>query len=100
MQQQPSSRQENRDALAPLLQHARVIVEQCEIVHVAQIAARAQYLFHKVIERIEHHVGEELAGQVADRQPAPSLVRGKQVIPRKVGIDGLLRVGAVRQAPC
>ena len=39
-----------------------------KVVHVADVAAGPHDFRHEMVERVEHHVGEELARQVADRQ--------------------------------
>lgn len=48
-----------------------------------------------MVKRIEVDIGEELTGQVADRQAAPSLERREQTIAREPQFDRLLRVRAV-----
>lgn len=74
---------------------ARIIPEQREVVDVTEIAARPQPLSHVVIELVEIHIREELAGEVSDRQTAPSFDRGQQIIARKVEMNGFLRIGPV-----
>ena len=59
------------------LQPRRVVGEQREVVHVAQMR-RPQHVGHEVVEAVEVDVREELARQVADRQPAAALVRREQ----------------------
>ena len=49
-----------------MCQHRRVVVEQREIVHVAQIPRRAQHLLDEVVQTVQVHVRKELARQVAD----------------------------------
>ena len=51
-----------------------------------------------MVETIQVDVGEELTGQVADGQPSPPLIRTEQVVPSKVEVHRLLRVGAVDDA--
>ena len=57
------------DAPAPPGQRRGAVVEQGEVVHVAQIARRAQHFLHEVAQAVEMDVGEERAGEVADGQP-------------------------------
>ena len=49
----------------------------------------------EVIERIEVHVGEELAGLVADRNPTPPLARREQIVAWKPHEYGFLRIASV-----
>ena len=50
---------------------------------------------YEVIEALEIQVGEELAGQVADRQAAAALEWREQVVALEVQVDRLLWVGAI-----
>ena len=63
---QPAAFEESGDAVPPLHESLGVIVEQREVVHVAQVALRPQNLLAEVVEAVEMDIGEELAGQVAD----------------------------------
>ena len=42
-----------------------------EVVHVSDVAARAESLLDEPVEPAQVEVGEVLRGQAADRQPAP-----------------------------
>ena len=66
MELQPPALQVGADPLPPLVELRGVVVEQCGVVDVAQVSARAQHLLAEVVEPVEMDVGEELAGQVAD----------------------------------
>jgi hypothetical protein len=66
-----SARQEIGDSVPPIRQHRRIVMEQREIVDVANVR-RLQHFGAEMIERIEVKVRQELAGEVADRQPAPA----------------------------
>ena len=55
------------DLQPQIRQHRGVIVEQRKVIHVAQIG-RLQDLGDEMIEAIEVNIGEELAGEIADRQ--------------------------------
>jgi len=87
--------QKRRDALLHIPQDLNVVVEQGKIVDVPHIALRAQDFLHEMVERIEIDVGERLARQVPDGQPAPPLDRGKQVVAGEENFDRLLRVGTI-----
>ena len=95
MQAQAAAFQEPGDAEPPALEAFGVVVEEREVVHVAQVALRSQHLLAEVVQAVEMDVGEELAGQVADGQAAPALERGEQVVAGVVERHRLLGVGAV-----
>jgi len=97
VQPEPPALQVAVDARAPDGQHTRVVMEQGEIGNVPDIGG-AQHFGHPVVEAVEVEVGEELAGQVASRQPAAAPVGLEQVIAGEVQLGGLLRVGAVHHA--
>ena len=80
MQRQASAGEIWRQPIAPAFQDLRVIVEQGEVVDVPNVAPHPQHLRAEMIEAIEVDVGEELAGQIADRQPAPPAIRLEQVV--------------------
>jgi hypothetical protein len=48
-----------------------------------------------VIEAVEIEVGEELAGQVADRQAAAALEWREQIVAIEIEVDRLLRVRGI-----
>ena len=95
MQAQPSPLEVGRDAVSPVFEPARVVVEQREVVHVAQVSLRPKHLLAEMVEPVEIEVGEELAGQVAYRKPAAALDRRQEVVARKPQVHGFLRVGTV-----
>ena len=95
MQREPAPGEVHADAPAPLRQHRGAVMEQGEVVHVAQVPQRAQDFLHEVVQAVEVDVGEELAGQVADGQPPAALEGGEQVVAGVVEMHRLLGVGAV-----
>lgn len=94
MQLQPPPLQETGDACAPLRQRGRIVMEQREIIDVAQIR-RAQHFRDEMVASVEIEIGEDLAGEVADREAAPPLEGREQVLAGEMQIDRLLRVGAI-----
>ena len=95
MQRQPPPGEISRDPLPPILEHRRVVLEQREIVDVAQIALWPQHFGAEMIEAIQVDIGEELACQIADWQTAPTQNRGQEIIAQVMDVNRLLRVGAV-----
>ena len=87
MERQASAGEIRGQPVAPALQNRPLVVEQGEVVDVADVAARLQDFFAEVIEAVEVDVGEKLAGQVADRQPAGAAIGLEQVVAGIVGID-------------
>lgn len=77
------------------LKTPRCVIETGGVVDVAQIEPAAQLFFHEMVEGIEINIGEELAGQISNRQAAPALQRRKQIIAGEVPVDFQLRVAAV-----
>ena len=98
MQAKPAAFQIAGNALLPLLQLVGAVVEQGEVVHVAQIALGAQHLLAEVVQSIQVQIGEELAGEVADRQPAAAFERREQIVAGIVDQHGLLPIAAVDDA--
>ena len=94
MQPQASRTQILLDPRPPLRQIRRIVVKQRKIVHVAEIGC-LENLSHKMIKTVEIEIAEELAGEVADRQPATQPEGLKQIVTVEVEIDRLLRVGPV-----
>lgn len=82
---------------SPLLGHARVVREQSEVVHVAQIRS-AQDFLDVVIDSVEVDVGEQLTGEVADRKTSTAVERREQIVACKVEIHRLLRVRSIDDA--
>ncbi len=70
-------------------------MEECEVVDKSDIPLGAQHFPAVVIESVQIDIGEELAGEVADRDAASSLERRKQVIAGIIKVDRLLRVGRI-----
>jgi len=70
-----------------------VIPEEEEVVHVAEIIARAKVIANEVIEGVEVDVGEELGGLIAEGEPARALVGSEEVIPREVVGESFLFAG-------
>ncbi len=75
-------------------QRLRVVGEQGQIIHVPPRSPDAGQGTEAVIEGIEVEIGQELAGEVADRQTAGTLQRGQQGVAGK-GIDGRAKVDTV-----
>ena len=98
MKPQPPALQKHGDATPPRFELPGVIVKQGEVVHVAHVTLGPQYFLAEMVQAVEVQVGKELAGQIADRQAAPSFQGGKQIIARIVEKDGFLRVGRVDDA--
>jgi len=79
MQAEPPALEELVDPGAPLTQHGRVVVEQGKIVDIAHVG-RTEHLGHEVVEPVEVEVGEELAGQIADRKATAPLVGREEIV--------------------
>ncbi len=94
MELQPAAFLEAHDLVAPRRQDRRIIMKQSEVINIAQIGC-AQDFRAEMVKRIEIDVGAELAGEVADRQPATPGERAQQIIAAKVQVHRLLRVGAI-----
>ena len=80
------------NAVPPLPQLLQAVVEQGEVIHVAQAALGPQHLLAEVVLPVQMQVGEELTGEVADGQPAPSCKGREQVVTGKQQMHWLLRV--------
>jgi len=65
-------------------------VEQRKVVDVTQVR-RAQHFRAKMVQTVEINVGKKLAGQVADRQAAPTLRANNDETPapRKFTLEGV-----------
>ena len=50
------------DPASPFLQTAQIVAEKREVVHVSEIALGPEHLLAEMVEAVEIHVGEELAG--------------------------------------
>ena len=61
-------------------------VVEYELIDVADVA-QPEPVGDEVVERVEVHVGEELAGLVAQRQAPTSLGGGEQVVAGEVALD-------------
>jgi len=70
------------------LQGLRVISEQDQIIHVAQTVLDAWKGPKLVIEGVEMKIGQELAGEAADRQAAGALQGSEQGVPGKESMAG------------
>jgi hypothetical protein len=62
------------DPRAPACQYGGLIVKQRKVVDVADIR-RTQHLRDEMIKAVEIKVGEELTGQIPDREAAAALER-------------------------
>ena len=99
MEAQAAAFQEPGEAEPPVLEAFGVVVEEREVVHVAQVAPGSQDLLAEVVQAVGVDIGEELAGQVADGQAAPALERSEQVAAgvveaRKAATPGFARLPA------
>nr|WP_119289584.1 hypothetical protein [Azohydromonas sediminis] len=85
--------QEGADAAAPREQFVARARQRHEVVAVAQVPAALERVLDELVERVQVHVGEELAVQVADRQPLARrrakerLVRRQPVHQPRVTLD-------------
>ena len=95
MEPQPSAFQEFRDPGPPFPEVLRIIVKQRKIVHVANVALRAQHLLADVVQAIKVEIGEELAREIADGKAAPPLEGGEQVVAGEVFVHRFLRIRAI-----
>ena len=71
-----------------------VFTEQDKIIHVAHIARHPQLLLDEAVQWVEVELGEKLARQVADRQPAPPHFHRQQVLARPYLLLGVQRPDA------
>ena len=76
---QPQVGETRVHCMLPRPQSCFVCSEKQEVVHITDVALAAQGAFDEVVERVEIHVGPELARQIADRE-ATWTVYGKEVI--------------------
>lgn len=74
MQFQTAAFEEARNFLAPMFQNRWIIMEQREVIDVAQLRG-TQDFGAEMIQRIEIDIGAELAGELADRQAAAAIKR-------------------------
>lgn len=95
---EPQPFQERGDRYMHPRQCLLVVVEQDEVVDVAEVQPRPKFAQYEVIQRIQVHVGEELRRLVADREAAPPCERREQVVAGEVGGRVFLFVGAVDDA--
>ena len=94
------------DGLAPLPQLGGVVVQQHEVVNVAQVVAHLEGVLDVLVEFVQIDVGEELAGEVADgqalavRRVGQLLVRGHagQVLRAALVGRTLRRIAGEQQA--
>ena len=86
------------DALSPRLKLLPAVVKQRKVIHVAQVPLRPQYFLAEVVQAVQIQIGEELAGQVANWQAAPTFERGEQIVAGIVKIHRLLRIGTIDDA--
>ena len=73
--------------LSPILNLLEVFLSRrlstAHIINITHISFAAQLAFDEMIDGIEEDIGPELAGQIADGQPARAQ-GGKQIVARKV----------------
>jgi len=76
------------DCPKPLL----VIVDDRDVVHIADIFPAMEDFFHIMVKAVEINIGEKLTGQVADRYAAPPLKGRKKIVSLIVSVNFLLRI--------
>jgi hypothetical protein len=91
MQGQPPSLQPLRDASLPFGKLRRAVAEGRKVDRVTQ-AGLLHDILGDVVQPVQGDVGEQLAGQVTQRQVARAQLRRELVVARKLTQDGLLRV--------
>jgi len=57
------------DVPALICRGATIIPKQDEVIDVPDVPFYSQLVFHEIVQRVEVHVGKELADEVADGQP-------------------------------
>lgn len=77
--------QEGFDLGLPGLELGAVLVDQHEVVDVAQVALRLQGVLHELVESVQVDVGQELAAEVPDRKPAVGPGIGQALVRRHQG---------------
>ena len=61
------------NARTPVAQNLRVVVQEHEVIAVAQIISAVQFMFDELIQAVQVDVGEELAVEIADGQALAGL---------------------------
>ena len=95
VQLEPVRHQERPEFPQQLVQLAFVVAEGEKVVGIADVAVDPPGLLDEVVQRVQHDVGKELAGEIADGDAPAALVRREQVIAGEVDDRWLLRVAAV-----
>ena len=80
MQREANAAEELVDLTMHFVELLLAVGKQQEVIHVARIGAGAEIADDHVVHGIEIDVGEELRRLVAERQPAPALVRSEERI--------------------
>jgi len=80
------------DLPPPLPKLFFIPAEQEKIIHIPDITLAPEFMFHKMIQRIQIDIRPELARQIADRQPSPRVPHRKQIhapnSARSIGMAG------------
>jgi len=76
-------------------QRVRVVSEDEEVVAVPDVLTPAESIHDRVVEAIKEHIGQELAGEVADGDSPAPVGHGKQVITGEPLLHGLLGIAPV-----
>jgi hypothetical protein len=84
------------DAGLPVPQLVRLIGEQHEVVHIPHVVADAERALHKLIERVEVGVREQLAREVPDGQAVVRPERAQSLVGRDA-VESLGRTEATRR---
>lgn len=95
MQTQAAAFQKPGNPVPPDIEATGVVMEQGKIIHVPQVPVSSQHLLAEMIQAVQIDVGEELAGQVADRQATTPAIRGEQIVSGVIAVDRLLGIGPV-----
>jgi len=90
MQYEASLRQEPLNLPSNPVQLALAVVEHPEVVRVANVSPHSELFLDEVVQWIEEDVGEELAGQIANRQSSGA-EEGKEVV---AGEESVRKLGA------
>ena len=73
-------RQKGLDGIAPGHKLGGVGVQEHKIVHIAQVVARPELVLDELVQLVQVHIGKKLAGQVANGQATPRLLRCQALV--------------------
>lgn len=72
-----------------------IVTEEREIIDIPDIFLCTDPFLDEMIEAVEIDVGEELAGQISDRQSAAAFHRREQIVSVKVCLNLLLGIAGI-----